>query len=125
MLADERTATMGLRRRKAARVAAGERPANSLALVPHKLTTDALRCGLLATRAGQIAIAWRRTQDRLVLHWTECGGPPVAGAPAQQGFGAKLIRNAIVQQLGGTVIYDWQPEELALTIRVPVGAFPC
>jgi two-component sensor histidine kinase len=36
------------------------------------------------------------------------------------GFGTKLVQNTIVGQLGGTLLYDWQPEGMAATMSVPI-----
>ena len=45
----------------------------------HELATNAAKYGALSWPLGRVRIAWSRTsEDRLVLSWTEIGGPPVA-----------------------------------------------
>jgi len=49
--------------------------------------------------------------------WAETGGPPVKEVPDMVGFGSRMISRA-VQQLGGTLSYDWQPRGVVVTIAM-------
>jgi two-component sensor histidine kinase len=46
--------------------------------------------------------------------------PCINAPPASSGFGTRLDNKTIVRELGGTIIYDWQPEGLVLTITTPI-----
>jgi PAS domain S-box-containing protein len=71
------------------------RQALPLTLVLHELTTNATKYGALSNDAGRLAISWRivagtPSQRRLVLSWTEAGGP-IVEVPTRKGFGSRLI----------------------------------
>ncbi|HWU12505.1 MAG TPA: PAS domain-containing protein, partial [Caulobacter sp.] len=57
------------------------RMALSLSMALHELATNAVKYGALSAPSGQVRIAWNVVpggdQSRLVLTWTETGGPPV------------------------------------------------
>ena len=89
----------------------------SLALVLHELATNATKHGSLSHREGQIAIVWRVEGEHMVLDWVERGGPPVAGPPQRNGFGAELARMSARGQLGGDIRNTWNPEGLEITLR--------
>jgi two-component sensor histidine kinase len=57
----------------------------------------------------------------LALNWQERGGPVVAAPPVSSGFGTRLANETIQHELGGTIVYDWQPDGLVLMITVPAG----
>ena len=66
--------------------------------------------------AGHVRIAWSVTSKpeaasgvaRLVLTWTESGGPPVS-SPARRGFGSRLIERGLAAELSGEAHIDFQP----------------
>ncbi|EJZ18675.1 cache domain-containing protein, partial [Rhizobium sp. Pop5] len=64
-----------------------------LSLVIHELATNATKYGSLGSEDGTVAIEWRRDEKRLLLLWTESGGPPVS-KPVKRGFGSVLIERA-------------------------------
>lgn len=85
----------------------------------HELATNAAKYGALSVPGGRIAVEWGSTSDgRLVLHWTETGGPPVR-APSRRGFGTGLIESTVRRQLGGEVRFDWRAEGLVCSIDLP------
>jgi two-component sensor histidine kinase len=91
----------------------------------HELGTNAAKYGALSRESGRVAIAWRiEGQDpdrRLVLHWQESGGPPVA-RPTRKGFGSRLIERALASELGGEVRVDYESSGLRCTIVAPLPA---
>jgi PAS domain S-box-containing protein len=104
-------------------VAVGHRAGLPLALIVHELATNAAKFGALST-AGAVEIAWRveeAAEPKLVLTWTERGGPPVA-APARRGFGSRLIERGLSGQLGGTASLDYPASGLVCTIEIGVAA---
>jgi PAS domain S-box-containing protein len=89
----------------------------------HELGTNAAKYGALSSKSGQVAIAWRiEGKDpgrRLVLHWEESGGPPVA-RPTRKGFGSRLIERALAAELGGEVRVDYESSGLRCAIVAPL-----
>ena len=68
----------------------------------HELATNAAKYGALSVSQGHLQAEWSRAGDgRLVLRWTESGGPPVK-TPTRQGF--------------GTVVVDQRNEAARLTV---------
>jgi|GEM_PF-2391967 len=90
-----------------------------LGMVLHEMATNAAKYGALSTPRGRLAIAWRveETPHRLVLCWTETGGPRVT-PPEREGFGSQLLRRALSGLPGSEVRLDWPPEGLAVHITV-------
>ncbi len=71
--------------------------AQAIAVTMHELATNAAKHGALSATEGQIEVKWSHTADgRLILLWTETGGPPVK-APTHQGFGGRVIKGMIEQ----------------------------
>jgi PAS domain S-box-containing protein len=92
--------------------------AQALAVVLHELATNATKYGSLSIPKGQVAITWSREIDgRLILRWTESGGPR-AEKPKHQGFGTSVIDKMIRQQLRGKMHFDWRAEGLVCEIVV-------
>lgn len=64
-----------------------------LTLMLHELATNAQKHGTLSTDDGRLDVAWRvaaGTPRRVIIDWTESGGPRVS-APREPGFGRQLI----------------------------------
>jgi two-component sensor histidine kinase len=69
---------------------------------------------------GYVRVEWALATDRrLVLRWSEVGGPPVK-APTCSGFGTNVMEAMIRDQLRGEVRLDWRAEGLACEIAVPM-----
>lgn len=99
-----------------------DRSATPLALLFHELATNAAKYGALSTAEGRVSIDCRLEGDLCRLTWTERGGPPVAAEPQMDGFGSKLIRLAVQDQLAGRLLYDWPRAGLRLEVEAPVGS---
>ena len=85
----------------------------------HELATNAAKYGSLSANQGQVGLKWVHGHDReLVLRWTETGGPPVE-PPTRKGFGSRVIVG-MVEQLKGTVRFDWHPSGLVCEISIRV-----
>jgi PAS domain S-box-containing protein len=84
----------------------------------HELATNAAKYGALSRQQGRVRIEWSQTSDgRLVLSWTETGGPPVE-PPTRQGFGTRVMKKMVEGQLEGELRFDWRPEGLACELSV-------
>jgi PAS domain S-box-containing protein len=67
-----------------------------MTLMLHELTTNALKHGSLSRPEGRVAISWTTEAGevpRIVLLWTERGGPPVT-PPVARGFGTLLLERS-------------------------------
>jgi two-component sensor histidine kinase len=54
--------------------------------------------------------------QRLVLRWTEKGGPPVK-PPTRQGFGTRLLQHALPTESGVSVTVEFNPDGLVCVIK--------
>ncbi|MBK1657509.1 sensor histidine kinase [Paracraurococcus ruber] len=97
--------------------------AQPLSMTLHELATNSAKYGSLSAPGGALELTWTLDPgaDRLRLRWAEFGGPPLAGAPAGRGFGSRVIRTTIHDQLGGEVAMDWQPAGLVCLIDLPLS----
>jgi PAS domain S-box-containing protein len=97
--------------------------AETLALVLHELTTNAVKYGALSGRQGRLALAWGfeavEGQCRLVLHWTEKGVNLAGWTLTRRGFGMELIERAFSYELDGAATLEFTPDGLHCTIRLP------
>jgi PAS domain S-box-containing protein len=95
--------------------------AQSMALVIHELTTNAVKHGALASPRGRVDISWAinpAPDGQLVLHWCESGGATVE-APRRFGFGMTHIRASVERQLSGTIEMNWRAEGLQCVLTLP------
>ncbi len=86
-----------------------------LSLVIHELMTNAIKYGALSNESGHIDIAWTLTKDQVMFSWHERGGPEVV-APTEEGFGSKLIRNALPMRGDTKIKVDYVPQGLRFVL---------
>lgn len=102
------------------------RPALSLSLILHELSTNAAKYGALSNREGIVNISWGRERnevgDRFFLRWREIGGPPVL-APAGSGTGTRLIRAGLSGTIDCVVALDYDPEGVTCGIGAELLSF--
>lgn len=82
------------------------RHALAVGMVFHELATNAAKHGALSQTCGCVHVSWRRDNDRLHLEWRERGGPTVA-PPSRRGFGSRLIKAAVENELQGQAEVDY------------------
>jgi PAS domain S-box-containing protein len=93
--------------------------AQTIAVFLHELATNAAKYGALSAPEGRVHVEWSRAADgRLVLRWTETGGPPVK-PPTRQGFGTRVMGAMIEGQLKGGVDFAWHAGGLVCEIVMP------
>jgi two-component sensor histidine kinase len=95
--------------------------AQSLAMTLHELTTNAVKYGALSVPAGHVDLRWAWRGDALELVWEERGGPAVR-PPEGRGVGMTVMERCVVQQLEGTIHFDWDNAGLRCTMTVPRGS---
>jgi PAS domain S-box-containing protein len=89
--------------------------AQAIAVTLHELATNAAKYGALSVPNGRIDLTWLHEADgRLILRWTETGGPTVE-TPTRQGFGGRIIER-MIGQLKGQTRFDWRREGLVCEI---------
>ena len=94
--------------------------AQMIAVGLHELATNAAKYGAFSAPLGRVRVVWSRsTNGRLVLRWTESGGPLVK-SPSRRGFGTDLMERAIRDQLKGEIHFQWRPEGLTCDIAMPL-----
>ena len=93
--------------------------AQTIAVVVHELTTNAVKYGALSVIEGRIVVSWTlNNSGRLVLRWTETGGPAVS-TPMRKGVGTRVIAS-MIKQAGGEIRSDWHPTGLLCEISIPI-----
>jgi PAS domain S-box-containing protein len=95
--------------------------AQTIAVALHELATNAAKYGALSVATGGVRVEWSRSADadgRLVLRWTEAGGPPVK-PPTRRGFGSHVMETMIRRHEGGEVQLDWLADGLMCEITLP------
>ena len=101
-------------------VPVGPHVAQAIAMLLHELTTNAVKYGALSEIDGHVQIKWSRLSgDRLLLTWTETGGPAVT-RPTRRGFGTHVMETLIKLDLGGELRFDWRAEGLVCEIELRI-----
>ena len=96
-----------------------DQSATPFSLVFHELATNAVKYGALTATDGHVTLTIDRKGEQVIFDWVESGGPPLAGPPAETGFGTRLIELSAVRQLGGTLDRDWSADGLRVRLAVP------
>jgi len=98
--------------------------AQSLVLALHELATNAAKHGALSAPGGEVILEGRveaaSDGEELVLAWREAGGPS-AVEPREPGFGTTLLEQVAAYQHNGRIAFDWRPEGLTCTMRLPLA----
>jgi PAS domain S-box-containing protein len=90
--------------------------AQAIAVALHELATNAAKYGALSGAKGEVDVKWScAADDRVMLRWTEAGGPPV-NLPTHKGFGTNVIGVMIQAHAGGDMRLEWRTEGLVCEI---------
>ena len=100
------------------KMAVGEETATTLALVVHELATNSLKYGALSVASGTLNVSCPTQDSELVILWTERGGPDVVAPTTPGGYGSKMVKRGMSNQLGGSIGFDWSKEGLIVTLRI-------
>jgi two-component sensor histidine kinase len=107
------------------RVLLSARGAQTMAMIIHELSTNALKHGALRGSNGRIEIQWRTdfSNDRtcLAFEWQEHGVKIGEAAPAK-GFGFTVIERSSPHMLGGSAELTFEPDGVACRIEFPLPA---
>jgi len=102
----------------------GAGAAQPLAMAFHELATNAAKYGAFADESGSLDLMWELPElsgAQLRIEWREIRDRPIE-APLQQGFGTRLIRSVVEQQLHGTLSLLWEPTGLRCLMSLPLGS---
>jgi PAS domain S-box-containing protein len=97
------------------------KPAQSVSMALHELSTNAVKYGALSRDGGQVAVSWRVDGPTLHVRWQESGGPPVT-TPERRGFGSRLVERGLAAELAGTARLSFEPGGVVCEITAPVAA---
>lgn len=100
------------------RMGVGESTANTLALVLHELATNSLKYGALSCATGTLDVSSTDVDEKLVLVWTERGGPPVEKPTGVSGYGSSMVARVLAVQLDGSIEREWSPEGAVISLRM-------
>ena len=100
------------------------RQALALGMIFHELTTNAAKYGALSAANGRLEVRWTTLDisgrtPLLALEWRETDGPAVS-APTQTGFGSRLVKSSVEQDLGGTLALEYNAAGLVCRIEAPL-----
>ncbi len=89
-----------------------------LTLTLHELATNAVKYGALSNEKGRVELGWHLAPGappRLLLHWSESGGPQVL-PPEKKGFGSMLIERVLSDL--GRAQFDFAPAGVTCTLDI-------
>lgn len=96
--------------------------AQSVGMVIHELSTNAVKHGALSVEEGSIRISWQiengEAGQRFTIRWSESGGPRVA-EPSCRGFGTTVITQMVEMSLDGETRLDYPPSGLIWQLSCP------
>jgi two-component sensor histidine kinase len=103
----------------------------TLALALHELTTNAMKHGALAHRAGRLSIRWFREAaedgkaDRLIVDWRETNVAMTSvDRRHHRGQGRDLIEFGLPHQLGARIDYRFTDDGVACLLSLPITYTP-
>ena len=97
--------------------------AQSVGMVMHELSTNAVKHGALSCDEGGIAVTWRieagETGELFTISWVERGGPKVV-APDYRGFGTTVVTKMAEMSLDADTELEYASSGLTWRLSCPV-----
>jgi two-component sensor histidine kinase/CheY-like chemotaxis protein len=96
--------------------------AQSIGLVVHELSTNAVKYGALSGEDGRIEITWEIdscAEPTLSICWKERDGPAVV-APTHRGFGTTVVTRMVEMSLDGKARLDYSSTGLIWRLACPL-----
>lgn len=95
----------------------------SLSLGLYELATNAVKYGALSDEHGSIDFSWNviidNREQKFHMQWVESGGPTVT-RPSRRGFGQRLIRLVLAEELKARCDIDFAPTGLKIDVVAPI-----
>ena len=102
------------------------RPALSLSLILHELSTNATKYGALSGEGGSVSLTWGRETDGdtllFTMTWREEGGPPVS-PPGKKGAGTRLIKAGLAGTVESKVEIEFEPGGVVCRVTAELESF--
>jgi two-component sensor histidine kinase len=102
------------------------RPALSLSLILHELSTNAVKYGALSSDSGCVHVTWGVDRSgaaaAFFLTWREEGGPQVS-EPTSSGAGTRLIRAGLAGTVNSKVTVRFEAEGIVCDITADLASF--
>lgn len=96
----------------------------SLSLGLFELATNAVKYGALANDRGIIEFDWKIVEDhgekKFQMRWVETGGPEVS-RPSRRGFGQRLLRLVLAEELKARCDIEFAPTGLKIDVLAPIS----
>ena len=105
----------------APKIDVGEAASTALALVIHELATNSAKYGALSAVSGLLDVTCADVDGKVIIVWTERGGPPVSAPDKPPGYGSRMIARSLSAQLGGGMALNWSREGLIATLHLNKG----
>ena len=112
----------------AAPITLSAQQSQTIALALHELGSNAARHGALGHPGGSVALTLSVINDEnddernvLNLIWRENSQTVSFLPPSRRGFGSVMLEQLLAQQHGGETRFDWQPQVMTFTARLPLG----
>ena len=100
------------------RMSVGESATTTFSLVVHELATNSLKYGALSVDTGTLDVSCSAHDEAVTVIWTESGGPKVTMPAGTGGYGSKLVKQSVIDQLRGSIEYDWAPDGVIVTLHI-------
>ncbi len=95
----------------------------ALSLGLYELATNAVKYGALSNEQGSIDFSWNIVNDegqkKFQMRWVETNGPSVA-RPSRRGFGQRLLRLVLAEELKARCDIDFAPSGLTINVLAPI-----
>jgi two-component sensor histidine kinase len=106
----------------------GSYDAQTVVLLLHELSTNAIKYGALSNGSGRVKLAFEVKQPTpnpagaplLLLVWEENGGPSVT-IPPTKGFGISLLERLARGRERGRPVIEWRQDGLRCSIALPIS----
>ena len=93
---------------------------SNLALIVNELGANAAKYGALSGSSGRVTVSCSHAETGLRLTWQERGGPPVT-PPSRTGFGTRLLRAILENDLHGHLELEYPPEGFRCEMLLPLA----
>lgn len=95
----------------------GEHSAVAIAMVIHELATNSMKYGAMSLATGTVDISGVDLGEDVEITWQDRGSL-IAATPQSLGFGSRLVKASVEDQLGGTIKIDWAADGITVKLKL-------